>query len=132
MAAAVRAAWTAVASQGHVQFVRGVRCRLWSAEAAQKDSLDGTCASQGYTERTGAQTSSYPMIGDTVVMTYDKPALAVEATCSCGESELRIRKFAKAAQKGLVDGTCACQGYTLQMRMQTKSDRIIGDIILTA
>merc|ERR1711966_405300 len=37
----------------------------------------------------------------------------------------------KAAEKGLVDGTCASQGYTVKGSTQTKSYPIIGDIVIT-
>merc|ERR1711865_928878 len=45
------------------------------AKAAEKALQDGTCADQGYTTKTGTQTKSYPVIGDVVISTYDKPAL---------------------------------------------------------
>jgi len=47
------------------------------AKAAEKALQDGTCADQGYTVKTGTQTKSYPVIGDIVISTYSKPALAV-------------------------------------------------------
>merc|ERR1711862_803755 len=40
-------------------------------------------------------------------------------------------KYAKAAEKGLADGTCADQGYTVQTGTQTKTYPIIGDITIT-
>merc|ERR1712028_171378 len=48
---------------------------------------------------------------------------------SCGESDLDCDyvKYAKAAQKGLADGTCADQGYTVQTGTQTKHYPVIGD-----
>merc|ERR1712226_97038 len=52
---------------------------------------------------------------------------------SCGQSDLNCDyiKYAKAAEKGLADGTCADQGYTVQTGTQTKSYPIIGDIVIT-
>merc|ERR1711970_1260466 len=90
------------------------------AKAAEKGLADGTCADQGYTVQTGTQTKTYPIIGDIVITTYSK-GLAVADTCSlfeiadgeCGQSDLDCDyvKYAKAAEKGLADGTCADQGY---------------------
>merc|ERR1712193_306773 len=110
------------------------------AKAAEKALLDGTCADQGYTVQTGTQTKSYPVIGDIVITTYSK-GLAVADTCSlfeiadgsCGQSDLNCDyvKYAKAAEKGLADGTCADQGYTVQTGTQTKSYPVIGDIVIT-
>merc|ERR1711896_24143 len=40
-------------------------------------------------------------------------------------------KYAKAAEKGLLDGKCADHGYTVQTGTQTKSYPIIGDIVIT-
>jgi len=40
-------------------------------------------------------------------------------------------KYAKAAEKGLKDGTCADQGYTHKTDTQTKTYPIIGDILIT-
>merc|ERR1711865_1005400 len=87
------------------------------AKAAEKALQDGTCADQGYTTKTGTQTKSYPVIGDIVISTYDKPALESGDTCSlyeiadgsCGQSDLdcSYTKYAKAAEKALQDGTCA-------------------------
>merc|ERR1712137_128621 len=52
---------------------------------------------------------------------------------SCGQSDLDCAyvKYAKAAEKGLADGTCADQGYTHQTGTQTKTYPIIGDIVIT-
>jgi hypothetical protein len=52
---------------------------------------------------------------------------------SCGQSDLNCDyvKYAKAAEKGLADGTCADQGYTVQTGTQTKSYPVIGDIVIT-
>merc|ERR1711924_499826 len=52
---------------------------------------------------------------------------------SCGQSDLDCAyvKYAKAAEKGLADGTCADQGYTVQTGTQTKSYPVIGDIVIT-
>merc|ERR1739845_238463 len=101
---------------------------------------DGTCADQGYTHQTGTQTKTYPIIGDIVITTYSK-GLASADTCSlyqiaddqCGQSDLNCDyvKYAKAAEKGLQDGTCADQGYTVQTGTQTKTYPIIGDITIT-
>merc|ERR1712070_1173255 len=53
------------------------------AKAFQKGLADGTCADQGYTEKTGEQTMSVPVIGDIKVTTYSKGAtLASGETCS--------------------------------------------------
>merc|ERR1711957_810866 len=104
--------------------------------------VDGTCASQGYSVQTGSTTKSYPIIGDIVVTTFSK-GLEVQDTCSlyeiakdaasCGQSDLdcRYTKYAKVAEKGLVDGTCASQGYSVQTGSTTKSYPIIGDIVVT-
>merc|ERR1712166_675965 len=69
-----------------------------------------------------------------------KQALANGEVCSlfevsdesCGESDLDCDfvKYAKAAQKGLADGTCADQGYTVQTGTQTKHYPVIGDIVI--
>merc|ERR1711862_194771 len=52
---------------------------------------------------------------------------------SCGQSDLNCDyvKCAKAAEKGLQDGTCADQGYTHQTGTQTKTYPIIGEIVIT-
>merc|ERR1712151_781836 len=110
------------------------------AKAAEKGLKDGTCADQGYTHQTGTQTKTYPVIGDIAITTYDQ-ALTVADTCSlyeiadgsCGQSDLdcKYTKYAKAAEKGLADGTCADQGYTHQTGTQTKTYPIIGDIVIT-
>merc|ERR1712224_832714 len=110
------------------------------AKAAVKGLKDGTCADQGYTHQTGTQTKTYPIIGDIVITTYDK-ALAVADTCSlyeiadgsCGQSDLNCDyvKYAKAAESGLADGTCADQGYSVKTGEQTKSYPVIGDIVIT-
>merc|ERR1712125_262506 len=86
------------------------------------------------------QTKTYPIIGDIVITTYDQ-ALTATDTCSlyeiadgsCGQSDLDCAyiKYAKAAEKGLADGTCADQGYTVQTGTQTKTYPIIGDIVIT-
>merc|ERR1711957_177720 len=106
------------------------------AKAAQKGLVDGTCADNGYSVKTGTQTKSYPIIGDIVITTYSKGFTAaatcslyqiVEADDSCGQSDLDCDyvKYAKAAQKGLVDGTCAANGYSVKTGTQTKSYPII-------
>merc|ERR1711941_90672 len=101
---------------------------------------DGTCADQGYTVQTGTQTKTYPIIGDITVTTYSK-GLSSADTCSlfeiadgsCGQSDLNCDyvKYAKAAEKGLADGTCADQGYTVQTGTQTKKYPGIGEIVIT-
>jgi len=68
-------------------------------------------------------------------------SLAAADTCnlyeiadgSCGQSDLDCKyvSYAKAAEKGLQDGTCAAQGYTVQTGTQTKTYPIIGDITIT-
>merc|ERR1739848_953712 len=83
---------------------------------------------------------TYPIIGDIVITTYSK-GLEVMDTCSlfeiadgsCGQSDLdcAYTKYAKAAEKGLADGTCADQGYTVQTGTQTKTYPVIGDIVIT-
>merc|ERR1711990_1262646 len=110
------------------------------AKAAEKALQDGTCVDQGYSVKTGTQTKSYPIIGDIVITTYSKGLQAAD-TCSlyqiadgsCGQSDLDCAyiKYAKAAEKGLADGTCADQGYTHQTGTQTKTYPIIGDITIT-
>merc|ERR1712222_120352 len=110
------------------------------AKAAEKGLADGTCADQGYNVETGTQTKSYPIIGDIVITTYSK-GLEAKDTCSlfeisdgsCGQSDLdcAYTKYAKAAEKGLKDGTCADQGYAHQTGTQTKAYPIIGDIVIT-
>merc|ERR1711957_273207 len=92
------------------------------------------------TVKTGTQTKSYPIVGDIVITKYTK-TLSVQATCSlyeisgdtCGQSDLNCNyiKFAKAAEKGLQDGTCADKGYTVKTGTQTKSYPIVGDIVIT-
>jgi hypothetical protein len=42
------------------------------AKSAEKGLVDGTCAAQGYTVKTGTTTKSYPVVGDIVITTYDK------------------------------------------------------------
>merc|ERR1711959_498711 len=91
------------------------------AKAAEKGLQDGTCADQGYTVQGDQQTKTYPVIGDIVITTYTKPSLMAKDTCSlyeiadgeCGQSDLDCDyvKYAKAAEKGLADGTCPDQGY---------------------
>merc|ERR1711939_507631 len=110
------------------------------AKAAEKGLADGTCADNGYSVKTGEQTKTYPIIGDIVITTYSK-GLAVADTCSlfeiaddqCGQSDLNCDyvKYAKAAEKGLQDGTCADQGYSMKTGSQTKSYPVIGDIVIT-
>merc|ERR1711953_864642 len=110
------------------------------AKAAEKALQDGTCADQGYSVETGTQTKSYPVIGDIVITTYSK-GLAAADTCSlfqiaddqCGQSDLDCAyvKYAKAAQKGLADGTCADNGYSVKTGTTTKTYPIIGDIVIT-
>merc|ERR1711981_589202 len=73
-------------------------------------------------------------------MTYSK-GFAVADTCSlfeiadgeCGQSGLNCDyvKYAKAAEKGLQDGTCPDQGYSVKTGTQTKTYPIIGDIVIT-
>merc|ERR1712000_26911 len=111
------------------------------AKAAEKSLKDGTCADQGYTHKTGTQTKTYPIIGDIVITTYDKAGVAVADTCSlyeigdgqCGQSDLDCAyvKYAKAAEKGLKDGTCVDQGYTHVTGTTTRTYPIIGDIVIT-
>merc|ERR1712085_193463 len=108
------------------------------AKAAEKGLADGTCASQGFSVETGTTTKSYPIIGDIVVTTFSK-GLEVQDTCSlyeiasdassCGQSDLNCAytKYAKAAEKGLADGTCASQGFSVETGTTTKSYPIIGD-----
>merc|ERR1712241_89325 len=52
---------------------------------------------------------------------------------SCGQSDLDCNyvQYAKLAEKGLLDGTCADQGYTHQTGTQTKTYPVIGDIVIT-
>merc|ERR1739848_174299 len=74
------------------------------------------------------------------ITTYSKGFAAAD-TCSlfeiadgsCGQSDLDCAyvKYAKAAEKGLADGTCADQGYTVQTGTQTKTYPVIGDIVIT-
>merc|ERR1719329_2089864 len=106
------------------------------AKAAEKGLADGTCADHGYSVKTGTQTKTYPIIGDIVVTTYsqgleaDTCSLYEIADGSCGQSDLNCAyvKYAKAAEKGLADGTCADHGYSVETGTQTKSYPIIGDI----
>merc|ERR1712157_13072 len=73
--------------------------------------------------------------------TYDQGSLAAADTCSlyqiaddsCGQSDLNCDyvKYAKAAEKGLQDGTCAEHGYSVKTGTQTKTYPIIGDIVIT-
>merc|ERR1712046_323945 len=52
---------------------------------------------------------------------------------SCGQSDLNCDyvKYAKAAEKGLADGSFADQGYTVETGTQTRTYPIIGDIVIT-
>merc|ERR1712190_104291 len=50
------------------------------AKLAEKSHKDGTCASQGYTKKTGTSTKSYPVIGHITITQYAKPSLM--GTCS--------------------------------------------------
>jgi len=68
------------------------------AKAAEKGLVDGTCADQGYTEQTGTQTKTYPVIGDIVITTFDQPTLG-DNMCSAN-----IGKCGKAYQ-------ACCIGY---------------------
>merc|ERR1719262_1868995 len=84
---------------------------------------------------------SSPFIGDITITEYTKPAVKVFDTCSvyaiqgdtCGQSDLdcKYTKYAKAAEKSLVDGTCASQGYTVKGSTQVKKYPVIGDITIT-
>jgi C1A family cysteine protease len=68
-------------------------------------------------------------------------AVAAADTCSlyeiadgsCGQSDLdcAYTKYAKAAEKGLADGTCSDQGYSVKTGTQTKTYPVIGDIVIT-
>merc|ERR1719487_22998 len=51
----------------------------------------------------------------------------------CGQSDLNCDyvKYAKAAEKGLSDGTCADNGYSVETGTQTKHYPVIGDIVIT-
>merc|ERR1712100_735307 len=110
------------------------------AKAAEKGLQDGTCADNGHGVQTGTQTKTYPVIGDIVITTYSK-GFAVADTCSlyqiaddeCGQSDLNCDyvKYAKAAEKGLQDGTCADNGYSVETGTQTKHYPVIGDIVIT-
>merc|ERR1712139_396022 len=108
------------------------------AKAAEKSLKDGTCADQGYTVKGDSETKHYPVVGDIVITKYTKPSeFTVSDTCSlyaisgdtCGQSDLdcKYTKYAKAAEKGLQDGTCASQGYTVKGSTTTKSYPVIGD-----
>merc|ERR1712139_142150 len=112
------------------------------AKAFRKTLLDGTCADQGYTVKTGEQTISVPVIGDITATTYSKGAiLASGDTChlyeisgdTCGQSDLDCSYTgpAKTFRKTLLDGTCAEQGYTVKTGEQTISVPVIGDITAT-
>jgi len=111
------------------------------AKLAEKGLQDGTCASQGYTEKGPTQTKSYPVIGSIVITKYTKPKLELQETCSlyqiqgatCGQSDIdcKYEKYAKLAEKGLQDGTCASQGYTEKGSTQTKSYPVVGSITIT-
>merc|ERR1712048_962995 len=110
------------------------------AKAAEPGLADGTCADQGYTVPTGTQTRTYPIIGDITISTFSK-GLEAKDTCSlyqisdgsCGQSDLNCDyvKYAKAAEKGLQDGTCADNGYSVKTGTTTKTYPIIGDIVIT-
>merc|ERR1712014_424662 len=85
-------------------------------------------------------TRTYPIIGDITISTFSQ-GLEAKDTCSlyeiadgsCGQSDLNCDyvKYAKAAEKGLADGTCADQGYTVKTGTQTKTYPVIGDIVIT-
>jgi hypothetical protein len=67
------------------------------------------------------------------VVAADTCSLFEIADGSCGQSDLNCDyvKYAKAAEKGLADGTCADQGYTVQTGTQTKTYPGIGEIVIT-
>jgi hypothetical protein len=112
------------------------------AKAFRKTLVDGTCAEQGYTVKTGEQTMSVPFLGDITATTYSKGAILESGeTCSlyeikddtCGQSDLDCSYTgpAKAFRRTLVDGNCADQGYTVKTGEQTMSVPVIGDISVT-
>jgi len=113
------------------------------AKLAEPGLKDGTCAAQGFTVKGDTQTKHYPIIGDIVITMYTKAMLMALDTCtlyqiaddaaSCGESALdcKYTKYAKLAEPGLKDGTCAAQGYSVKGDTQTKHYPIIGDIVIT-
>jgi hypothetical protein len=66
-------------------------------------------------------------------MAKDTCSLYEIADDECGQSDLNCDyvKYAKAAEKGLQDGTCADQGYSVKTGSQTKTYPVIGDIVIT-
>jgi len=52
---------------------------------------------------------------------------------TCGQSDLdcKYTSFAKAAEPGLKDGTCASQGYTVEKSTTSKKYPVVGTITIT-
>jgi len=112
------------------------------AKTFRNTLLDGICADQGYTVKTGEQTIKVPVIGEITATTYSKGAiLASGETChlyeisddTCGQSDLDCSYVgpAKAFRKTLLDGTCAELGYTVKTGEQTIKVPVIGEITAT-
>ena len=66
-------------------------------------------------------------------LVQEKKTEYYESDDTCGQSDLDCQyvKYAKAAEKGLKDGTCADQGCPHETGTQTKTYPIIGDIVVT-
>ena len=66
-------------------------------------------------------------------LVQEKKTEYYESDDTCGQSDLDCQyvKYAKAAEKGLKDGTCADQGCPHETGTQTKTCPIIGDIVIT-
>jgi len=104
---------------------------------------EGTCAAQGYTVGDGAQTLKVPVLGDITIAKFKQTATsAIETdscslyeilgtTCSQSDIECKYTKYAKLAEKGLKDGTCSAQGYTVKGKVNTMKYPIVGDITIT-
>merc|ERR1712166_676234 len=104
---------------------------------------EGTCAAQGYTVGDGAQTLKVPVLGDITIAKFKLSASnAIETdscslyevlgtTCSQSDIECKYTKYAKLAEKGLKDGTCSAQGYTVKGKVNTMKYPIVGDITIT-
>jgi len=55
-------------------------------QLAEKSLAEGTCADKGYTVKGQTSTKSYPVVGDTVITEYTKPASFIEAWTAHNEA----------------------------------------------
>merc|ERR1711966_147459 len=100
------------------------------------------CEGFGYTKYDSTVTHGFGPVKMTLDL-YDKPSSmgnSSEETCSlyeidgatCGQSELdcKYAKYAKDFQKGLQDGTCSAQGYTVAAGTKTIKVPVVGAITI--